>query len=114
MMVREEKLLTLFTTAVFLYKLLHVKLNEGKEEFPSSQVVVCQSQAPITRNTRFLCQDLGMVNDREYQPMSALSTIPSGCSSHQQALPNTISDIVISKTYDPQIKFPVKIELMVL
>jgi hypothetical protein len=32
-MAREEKLLTLFTTAVFPYKLLHAKVNEGKEEY---------------------------------------------------------------------------------
>ena len=30
----------------------------------------------------------------------------SGCSSHQQVLPSTISDIVISTTYDPKAKFP--------
>ena len=34
------------------------------------------------------------------------SFVFSGCSSNQQAPPSTISDIVVSTTYDPQAKFP--------
>ena len=35
-----------------------------------------------------------------------MSIVFSGCTNHQQILPSTISDIVISTTYNPKARFP--------